>query len=85
MTRSATMWLSRSSRCRSNIGLLYDTAQRTIYGHYVGSRSDMVAMLAFAAEQDIRSDVQLMPFANVNEAIEMVRNRSVSTSVVLQR
>jgi D-arabinose 1-dehydrogenase-like Zn-dependent alcohol dehydrogenase len=68
-----------------NVGLLYDTAQRSIYGHYVGSRSDMAAMLAFAAERDIRSDVHLVPFANVNEAIDMVRNRSVSTKVVLQR
>jgi D-arabinose 1-dehydrogenase-like Zn-dependent alcohol dehydrogenase len=68
-----------------NVGLLYDAAQRTIYGHYVGSRSDMTAMLAFAAEHDIRSDVHLMPFASVNEAIDRVRDRTISTKVILQR
>jgi D-arabinose 1-dehydrogenase-like Zn-dependent alcohol dehydrogenase len=71
-----------------NVGLLYDTAQRTVCGHYVGSRADMSAMLAFAAEHGIRSDVHLVPFANVNdvnEAIDTVRNRTTPARVVLQR
>ena len=68
-----------------SVGLLYDNALRTIYGNYVGSRSDMVTMLAFAAEHDIGSAVHIVPFANVNEAIDLVRNRTVSMSVVLQR
>jgi D-arabinose 1-dehydrogenase-like Zn-dependent alcohol dehydrogenase len=68
-----------------SIGLLYDVAQRTVYGNYVGSRSDMAAMLAFAAEHDIGSAVHTIPFSNVNEAIDMVRNRTDSVRVVLQR
>jgi D-arabinose 1-dehydrogenase-like Zn-dependent alcohol dehydrogenase len=68
-----------------SVGLLYDNAQRTIYGNYVGSRSDMTAMLAFAAQHDIRSEVHTMPFAQVNEAIDLVRNGAVPTRVVLQR
>jgi D-arabinose 1-dehydrogenase-like Zn-dependent alcohol dehydrogenase len=68
-----------------SVGLLYDNARRAIYGNYVGSRSDMTAMLAFAAQHDIRSAVHTMSFAHVNEAIDMVRNRAVSTRVVLQR
>jgi len=67
------------------VGLLYDGAQRSVYGNYVGSRADMAAMLAFAAEHGIGSAVHVMPFARLNEAIDRVRNRTVSTSVVLQR
>ena len=68
-----------------SVGLLYDSAQRTIYGNYVGSRSDMEAMLAFAAERNIESVVRIMPFAKVNEAIDMVRKGNASIRVVLQR
>jgi D-arabinose 1-dehydrogenase-like Zn-dependent alcohol dehydrogenase len=57
-----------------NIGALYDSAQRSLYGNYVGSRRDMMKMLAFAAEHGIESRVDVMPFTKVNEAIEMVRN-----------
>jgi D-arabinose 1-dehydrogenase-like Zn-dependent alcohol dehydrogenase len=65
--------------------LLYDSAQRTIYGNYVGSRSDMTAMLAFAAERNIESVVNIMPVAKVNEAIDMVRKGNAPIRVVLQR
>jgi alcohol/geraniol dehydrogenase (NADP+) len=68
-----------------SVGVLYDNAQRTIYGNYVGSRKDMVSMLAFAAEHNIRSVVHLMPFTKVNEAIDLVRERTVPMRVVLQR
>jgi D-arabinose 1-dehydrogenase-like Zn-dependent alcohol dehydrogenase len=66
-------------------GALYDNARRTIYGSYVGSRKDMVSMLTFAAEHDIRSAVHVMPFTEVNDAIDMVRKGSGSIRVVLQR
>jgi D-arabinose 1-dehydrogenase-like Zn-dependent alcohol dehydrogenase len=68
-----------------SVGVLYDSAQRTIYGNYVGSRSDMNAMLAFAAEHNIESVVNIMPFAAVNEAIDMVRTGNAPIRVVLQR
>jgi D-arabinose 1-dehydrogenase-like Zn-dependent alcohol dehydrogenase len=68
-----------------SVGLLYDSAQRTIYGNYVGSRSDMEAMLAFAAERNIESAVHTMPFAGMNEAIDMVRRGHAPIRVVLQR
>jgi D-arabinose 1-dehydrogenase-like Zn-dependent alcohol dehydrogenase len=64
---------------------LYDSAQRTIYGNYVGSRSDMEAMLAFAAERNIESAVHTMPFARMNDAIDMVRRGHAPIRVVLQR
>jgi D-arabinose 1-dehydrogenase-like Zn-dependent alcohol dehydrogenase len=68
-----------------SLGLLYDNALRTIYGNYVGSRSDMMAMLAFAAEHDIESLVDVVPFTDVNRAIDMVRRGHTLARVVLQR
>jgi D-arabinose 1-dehydrogenase-like Zn-dependent alcohol dehydrogenase len=67
-----------------NVGRLYDSAQRTIYGNYVGSRRDMIAMLAFAAEHDVESLVEIVPFSKINQAIDMVRSGNVPVRVVLQ-
>jgi D-arabinose 1-dehydrogenase-like Zn-dependent alcohol dehydrogenase len=65
-------------------GLLYDYAQRTIYGNYVGSRKNMMDMLDFAAKHNIGSEVDVMPFSDVNEAIEMVRSGKVKIRLVLE-
>ena len=67
-----------------SLGLLYDYAQRTIYGNYVGSRKDMMDMIAFSAKHNIESIVDVMPFHKMNEAIEMVRKKIVSTRLVLE-
>jgi len=67
-----------------SLGLLYDYAQRTIYGNYVGSRQDMMDMIAFSAKHNIESIVDIMPFFKMDEAIEMVRKKMVSTRLVLE-
>ena len=67
-----------------NAGLLYDYAQRTIYGNYTGSRRDMTAMLAFAAKHKIESIVHVQPFSKMNEAIELVKRGNVSMRIVLE-
>jgi D-arabinose 1-dehydrogenase-like Zn-dependent alcohol dehydrogenase len=67
-----------------NLGLLYDYAQRTIYGNYTGSRKDMIDMLAFSAHHNIESIVDVMPFSKMNEAIEMVKTGKVSMRLVLE-
>jgi len=67
-----------------SIGLLYDYAQRTIYGNYVGSRKDMVDMLDFAAKHHIESMVDVMPFSEMNEAIEKVRTGAIKIRLVLE-
>jgi D-arabinose 1-dehydrogenase-like Zn-dependent alcohol dehydrogenase len=66
------------------LGLLYDYAQRTIYGNYVGSRKDMIDMLDFSAKHHIESGVEVMPFSKMNEAIEKVRTGEVKIRVVLK-
>jgi D-arabinose 1-dehydrogenase-like Zn-dependent alcohol dehydrogenase len=68
-----------------NAGLLYDYAQRTIYGNYVGSRKDMTDMLAFSEKQKIKSIVDVMPFSKMNEAIEVVRRGEVPMRLVLEK
>ena len=65
-------------------GLLYDYAQRTIYGNYTGSRKDMRDMLAFSSKHAIESKGEVMPFHQMNEAIEMVRTKKIGTKLVLE-
>ena len=68
-----------------SVGMLYDNALRSIYGNYVGSRRDMIAMLAFAAEHNIESLVDILPFTDVNRAIDSVRRGNTAARTVLQR
>jgi D-arabinose 1-dehydrogenase-like Zn-dependent alcohol dehydrogenase len=65
-------------------GLLYDYARRTLYGNYTGSRKDMVDMLAFSAKHKIESIVDVLPFSEMNKAIEMVKTGNVSVRLVLE-
>ena len=65
-------------------GVLYDYARRSIYGSYIGSRSDAVRMLAFAAENGVLPEVEVMPFSEPNEAIGRVRRREMATALVLE-
>jgi D-arabinose 1-dehydrogenase-like Zn-dependent alcohol dehydrogenase len=65
-------------------GLLYDYAQRTIYGSYIGSRKDTRDMIAFSAKHGVESVVKVLPFSQMNEAIEMVRRGEVPMRLVLE-
>lgn len=66
-----------------NLGLLYDYAQRTIYGNYTGSRKDMKNMLAFSARHNIESIVDVMPFSKLNEAIDLVKAGKIAMRLVV--
>ncbi|HTF21805.1 MAG TPA: NAD(P)-dependent alcohol dehydrogenase [Chryseolinea sp.] len=65
------------------VGLLYDYAQRTIYGNYTGSRKDMMRMLAFSAKHNIQSMADVMPFSQINDAIDLVKKGKVPMRLVL--
>ena len=67
-----------------NAGLLYDYAQRTIFGNYTGSRKNMKDMLAFAAKHRIESNVDVLPFADMNKAIEMVKTGKTIQRMILE-
>jgi D-arabinose 1-dehydrogenase-like Zn-dependent alcohol dehydrogenase len=65
-------------------GGLLNNSRRSIYGNYIGSRADTTHMLEFAAEHRIEAIVDVMPFAEVGEAIERVRRRDVRMGLVLE-
>jgi D-arabinose 1-dehydrogenase-like Zn-dependent alcohol dehydrogenase len=65
-------------------GLLYDYAQRTIYGNYTGSRKDMSEMLDFSVKHNIEVVAEVLPLSKINEAIEIVRSGRVQTKIVLK-
>jgi D-arabinose 1-dehydrogenase-like Zn-dependent alcohol dehydrogenase len=72
-----------SNKLPLNIGLLYDYAQRTIYGNYTGSRKDMINMLAFSARHKIQSVVKVLPSTRIKEAFDLARTGKVHTRLVL--
>lgn len=65
------------------LGLLYDYAQRTIYGNYTGSRKDMMNMLTFSAKHNIQSFIDEMGFSQISEAIDLVKTGKVPMRLVL--
>ena len=65
-------------------GGLLNNSGRSVYGNYIGSRADTRHMLEFSAQHGIAAIVDVMPFAQVNEAIERVRRRDVRVGLVLE-
>jgi D-arabinose 1-dehydrogenase-like Zn-dependent alcohol dehydrogenase len=65
-------------------GGLLNNSGRSIYGNYIGSRADTRRMLEFSMQHGIEAIVDVMPFAQVNEAIERVRRRDVQVGLVLE-
>lgn len=61
-----------------------NNSRRSIYGNYIGSRSETVQMLDFAATHGIEAVVDVMPLARVNEAIGRIRRRDVEMALVLE-
>ena len=61
-----------------------NNSRRSIYGNYIGSRSETVQMLEFSATHGIEAVVDVMPLAHVNEAIERIRRRDVEIGLVLE-
>jgi D-arabinose 1-dehydrogenase-like Zn-dependent alcohol dehydrogenase len=65
-------------------GGLLNNSRRSIYGNYIGSRTETVEMLDFATTHGIGAVVEVMAFARVNDAIERIRTRDVAMSLVLE-
>jgi D-arabinose 1-dehydrogenase-like Zn-dependent alcohol dehydrogenase len=65
-------------------GGLLNNSRRSIYGNYIGSRTDTRQMLEFSSQHDIAAIVDLMPLARVNDAIERIRRRDVAMGMVLE-
>lgn len=73
------------NKMETGLGLLYDYAQRTIYGNYTGSQRNMIDILSFAATHKVDTLVELMPFSKMDEAIAQVAKSSSPVRVVLER
>lgn len=61
-----------------------NNSRRSIFGNYIGSRSETVEMLEFAATHGIQAVVDVIPLARVNQAIERIRRRDVEMGLVLE-
>lgn len=61
-----------------------NNSRQSIYGNYIGSRSETVQMLEFAATHGIEAVVDVMPLARVNDGIERIRKRDVEIGLVLE-
>ena len=61
-----------------------NNSRRSIFGNYIGSRSETAQMLEFAATHGIAAVVEVMPLARANEAIDRIRTRDVEMAVVLE-
>jgi uncharacterized zinc-type alcohol dehydrogenase-like protein len=59
------------------------TGQRVLCGSDIGSRADIRAMLAFAAERGVRARVETAPMTEVNAAVARVRENQVRYRMVL--
>ena len=54
-----------------------------LLGSFVGTPEEMHKMLSFAAEQEIKPMVELMPMSQINKAIEKVRQNKARYRIVL--
>jgi propanol-preferring alcohol dehydrogenase len=55
----------------------------TIRGSFVGTRYDMAEALAFAADGQVKADIELQPLANINEIFQRLERGDVPSRVVL--
>ncbi|MEJ1240526.1 NAD(P)-dependent alcohol dehydrogenase [Chryseolinea sp. T2] len=67
-----------------NAGLLYDYAQRTVYGNYTGSRKDMVSMLSFSAKHAVGAIVEVLSFSEMETAFERLKSGKIPMRLVLK-
>jgi alcohol dehydrogenase, propanol-preferring len=56
----------------------------TLRGSFVGTRSDMVEALAFAAAGKVKADIELRPLSSVNEVFDRLAHGDVASRVVLE-
>lgn len=59
--------------------------QMSITGSLIGSRATMREMLSFAQDHGIVPEVELMPMAQVNEAIQRLKENKARYRIVLVR
>lgn len=63
--------------------MLADYGSRSIYGSYVGSISEMEALLQLASEKNLKADIVSFPIADYEKAIALVKSGKSYKRVVL--
>ena len=58
--------------------------QRRIVGGQIGAPTDIKAMLDFCARHNVRAKIETVPLANVNDALDKVRNNKARYRMVLE-
>jgi propanol-preferring alcohol dehydrogenase len=56
----------------------------TIRGSFVGTRQDMAAALAFAADGKVKADIELQPLSSINDVLHRLERGEVASRVVLE-
>lgn len=64
--------------------ILADYASRSVRGSYIGNRQETGEVLSFAANNEIKANVEVFPFDEVNQAIEKMRKGQIPFSTVLK-
>jgi len=64
---------------------LFDVVAKciTIRGSFVGTRRDMAEALAFAADDEVRADIELQPLSAINSVFERLAHGEVPSRVVI--
>ena len=55
----------------------------TIRGSFVGTRKDMAEALAFAAEGQVKADIELQPLSAINSVLDRLEHGQVASRVVI--
>jgi propanol-preferring alcohol dehydrogenase len=55
----------------------------TVRGSFVGTRKDMAEALAFAAEGEVKADIELQPLSAINDVLARLEHGPVPSRVVI--
>jgi len=55
----------------------------TVRGSFVGTRKDMAECLAFAADGEVKADIELQPLSSINDVFQRLARGDVPSRVVL--
>lgn len=55
----------------------------TVRGSFVGNRQDMPEALAFAAQGQVKADIELQPLSAINAVLDRLQKGEVPSRVVL--
>ena len=64
--------------------MLADFSRKQVVGNYIGSRKDMIEMLEFASQNNIHADTKVFSFKEANHVLDMIRQKKILFSAVIE-